>query len=466
MENLDSKDFNTSDDFQQVIDKFDIQKPTDFQRTFPRLYDKLVRLGLTKSVTYHGKRYNDLSYLKLPSDFQKFIDENDIECAVEFDRRFGTIYCRLCRLGYCSKVTYRNPKVSKEFDYLKTKEDYQNYIDTNNIQNRKELHENHETVERKLSSSGFLKDIVFPNVLRKNIKENTLEEFQKFVDDHNILNATDFNTRYKSYYTKMVGLKLSRKIKYPEPKYNIELLKDLSVPEDFQEFIRENDIQSSRDLLERFPPVYHKMSTLKYHGIIYYPDDMNKVDLSYLNSVEDFQKFIDENKILSATHLLSFRGDVYRRMQKLGICGEVVYPENNISRGERQVARLLDSLEIEYDYNRTADFLSGKTRLDFRIDKYKFAIEYQGLQHFCDIQWSQISYEEQHSRDILKHQDCVDAGYLVLYAVFPEKDRTLRCINFDELNYLDKIYTTIESLKSRILEIVGYYENYNEDVND
>lgn len=45
-------------------------------------------------------------------------------------------------------------------------------------------------------------------------------------------------------------------------------------------------------------------------------------------------------------------------------------------------------------------------------------------------------------------------------------DRTLRIIDFKNLKYFDKIYTSFNELKNKILDIIGFYENYNEDVND
>lgn len=464
MENIDSKNFNTLEDFQSFIYKHNIQNPTEFRKYFPRLYDKLVRLKLAKQVKYCGKYYADLSYLKLPSDFQKFIDDNNIDTPVEFDRRFGTIYCRLCRLGYASMVTYKNPRRPNSFYYLKTLEDFQNYIDTNNVQNMKDLKKNHRFVCSMLIRSEFRDKVIFPNVLRKRIKESTLEGFQKFVDDNNIKNASEFNAKYKPYYTKMVKLGLSRSIVYPEPKYNIELLKNLNKLSDFQDFIDKNDIQSASELLSKFPPVYHKLSTLKLHDQVSYPEE--REDLSYLNNPEDFQKFIDENEIKSPLHLFNTRGDIYRRLQRLGFCGQVDYLQSNKSLGEIEIENLLDSLDLEYVYNQSADFLSGKTRLDFRLDRYMIAIEYQGMQHFKYVPVFNRSLEEQCELDKIKHDECIDAGYIILYASFPAIDRTLRTIDFENLEYFDKIYTSFNELKNKILDIIGFYENYNEDVND
>ena len=94
------------------------------------------------------------------------------------------------------------------------------------------------------------------------------------------------------------------------------------------------------------------------------------------------------------------------------------------------------------------------------------AIEYQGIQHFKYVPVFNRSLEEQCELDRIKHDKCINAGYIVLYASFSAMDRTLRIIDFENLEYFDKIYTSLNELKNKILDIVGFYENYNEDVND
>lgn len=53
------------------------------------------------------KEKNDWSHLNTSDDFNKFIEENDIESHKEFKRIFNSVYNRAKRLGLLENLKYK-----------------------------------------------------------------------------------------------------------------------------------------------------------------------------------------------------------------------------------------------------------------------------------------------------------------------------------------------------------------------
>ena len=79
-------DFNTLEDFQNFINENDINSPKDFKKVNLTLYGKLSKLRLCKFVKYKH-RLNDFSNFNTLEDFQKFIDENNINSPKDFEKK-------------------------------------------------------------------------------------------------------------------------------------------------------------------------------------------------------------------------------------------------------------------------------------------------------------------------------------------------------------------------------------------
>ena len=92
-----------------------------------------------------------------------------------------------------------------------------------------------------------------------------------------------------------------------------------------------------------------------------------------------------------------------------------------ISKLEKDVMRLLDSLGIKYTFQKKFLWL-GKQTVDFYLEDYNIAIECQGMQHFEPVRFGGISNEkainrfnEQILRDNNKRELCNKNGVKILY---------------------------------------------------
>ena len=111
-------------------------------------------------------------------------------------------------------------------------------------------------------------------------------------------------------------------------------------------------------------------------------------------------------------------------------------PNCVFSRGEKEVADVLDSLSIEYTREHSFEYL-GRKRFDFFIPSLNIAIEYDGEQHYKSIDaWGGEEYlESVRQSDALKNDFCEYTGIDLLRIPYWEFD------NIDGIvtNFIDTV---------------------------
>ena len=91
-------------------------------------------------------------------------------------------------------------------------------------------------------------------------------------------------------------------------------------------------------------------------------------------------------------------------------------PKCNQSVLEKDIIKLLENNNIEYDYNKRYKFLNN-LQLDFYIPKFKVAIECQGIQHFKPIDYfgGEKCFQKRFDNDENKLKLCEKAGIKLFY---------------------------------------------------
>lgn len=142
---MDKAIFTTLSHFQNYIEENNINSKSEFRRKNKYLLDKFYRVVPKEQ---HDKLiFNNNNYKKFGNtfltvtDFQNFIEANNIERPSDFKKLFPKIYDRLCRI--------LTPENKKKLIYKRKKNSYediddinklQEFINNNNIHSRKELH--------------------------------------------------------------------------------------------------------------------------------------------------------------------------------------------------------------------------------------------------------------------------------------------------------------------------------------
>lgn len=92
-----------------------IKGSADFSNRFPRQYRRAASLNITQKINYFGRTEKD--EITTLEQFQEFIDTNDIQCPTEFHKRFPTIYQHLSDRRLCELVDYHGKSVRTCLEY-------------------------------------------------------------------------------------------------------------------------------------------------------------------------------------------------------------------------------------------------------------------------------------------------------------------------------------------------------------
>ena len=149
---------NTPDDFNKFIKENDIKSPTDFVKKFGGAHDKAQRLYILDELIY-PRRQNNWSYLKTIEDFNKFIEENDIKCPTDFQKRFSGIHNKALRLNILDKLIY--PERKNDWSYLNTPDDFNKFIEENNIKCPSDFKERFSGVYSRAGKLGLLNNLIY-----------------------------------------------------------------------------------------------------------------------------------------------------------------------------------------------------------------------------------------------------------------------------------------------------------------
>lgn len=178
-------DYNTIEDFQKLIDENHISTKNEFRKSYKALYDRYIRLFSRNErlLVFSGKEDHHMFFdsYSTVEDFQKFIDDNNILKPIQMRKQFPKIYDRLCRIlskEDKTKLIYKN-RINSYKDIL-TLDDLQNYVISNEIHSKKELHKKfsglYTKFQKQLDNINFIAN-------NKSIGENFLEKIFK---DNNI----------------------------------------------------------------------------------------------------------------------------------------------------------------------------------------------------------------------------------------------------------------------------------------
>lgn len=337
---------------------------------------------------------------------------------------------------------------------MKTLEEIQKYIDDNNL-SKSSLKRKHCDVYRQSKELGILGQLKFPLVKTDLSEYKTETDFQKYIDENNIESLLDLRKNHKSIYYKLVRNKLQSKIKFKkQTRQNLENYNNIK---SIQEFIDSNNINSPKELKESFINLFWKIHQLGISDKIVYKNKRNYRDLKSFSTLESFQKFLDDNNILSAQEFHDSDYGLYQKAGRLKLLDKLKYKYKKRSKTEiaveKELLKFYSFVEIEKEF----DWLIHKSNLslDVYIPELKIAIECQGEHHFIPIDrfGGEAGYLKQVERDKIKKDLCIEHGITLLYySDFKFITRSLKTKIYSEINSykLGTVYTSLEDLVNEI----------------
>lgn len=398
-------------------------------------------------------------------DFKKFIEENNIESRKNFYKRFNSKYNEFRKLSKKQKDSLLPKKTGKSlYSVPETVEDFVEFCKHNNIQKRSELAIRYQAAYKKFrdlskeEQDQILLSVIkpYPNVFK------TLEDFQSYIDQNNIETYRDFRKLHKSIYSKYLDLRKDWKISELKFKKDsiVNKYKNLNTIDDFQQFISENNIQTKTELRKKYKGVssrFFKVIPKEERSKIKFPIEIHHLYYDNLSTLDEFQKFIDDNKILRPIDFRNRFPKEYDRLcrilsrdDKAKLVYEIDSPNYKGSRrsyGERYLRELFIENGFEFIQEKTFQDLIGEfsyLRYDFYLSDLNILIEYHGEQHFNK---NTVFYSDTiEINDRKKYEYSKKNGIPILYF-------TLHSNVYKKYGYFTEVLTDVDALLERIKEI-------------
>ena len=400
---------------------------------------------------------------------QNFINSHpELKNITELKHKYGSIYYKIRKNKLLDKIIF--PKQKSIEDNYNTVDDFQNFININNIKFPPQLRKEFKSIYNKAKRLKLFDDLSFENkIIRKNNKNyedideidlevedyNTLLDFQSLIDTFRLKRPEEFKRLNIKLYNKSVKLGFNSKnlkyISYPN-RYN--------TVKDFQDLINnEPDIKNPHSFKEKFPGVYKKASNLGLLDKLVYTNRYKHIGIDYTkyNTTEEIQQFVNTHNVLSAYHFrLNFPG-LYNKLISIKSTRDIIYASGKtsyVSGLQLILENLLKNLDIEFETEKTFDWLvsdvGGFYRLDIYIPKLNLAIEGHGLQHFFPVDYfgGEEGFIKRQIDDKRKYLLCNDHNITILYFTTIEQFSSID--QFNSLDYFAPIITTEEDLITEI----------------
>lgn len=159
----------------------------------------------------------DLSILKTQKDIQDFIDSHeDVIYASDLKKKYYPVYQKAVRLGICSNLIYKKQFYTPMPTNIS---EWQSFIDRNNIVSPTDFERRFVTKYNKFrKNEEWRLNVVYvggrKSIRNKYINFKTPEDFQKIIDEFEICSASELELFDPGLYNKLVKLKLTNKVNY------------------------------------------------------------------------------------------------------------------------------------------------------------------------------------------------------------------------------------------------------------
>ena len=344
-------------------------------------------------------------------------------------------------------------KKRQSWSHLNTPDDFNKFIKENNIKNPNDIKKKFISVYNRARRLNILDKLIYPE--RKNnwnYHLNTLDDFNKFIEENDIKNPSELEKRFNGVYNKARRLGISDKLIYPERKNDWNYLNTL---DDFNKFIEENNIKNPKEFKKRFRSVYSRAHRLGILDKLIYPERKLN-NWNYLNTPNDFNKFIEENNIKNPKEFCERFGGVYSRARRLGILGDLIYckGKKEQSSWEVDIYNIITNIPEFIDPKRQVTFKNckNKRKLPFDIvfslpnDKI-IIIEIQGPRHYSQ-EFGEENYIPVRKNDLIKYRWA--KGQNNVYLFYFSKPN----YHLGENSYFHYIYTSEEELLNDIKKLI------------
>ena len=234
---------------------------------------------------------------------------------------------------------------------LQTIEDYQKFIDSHGMETKKEFRNyNNGYYYNKFISKFKMDDLKFKRELHHLFKDefSTIEDFQKFIDSNNIEKPTIFRKVYPKIYDRLCRVLSVDDKKRLIYKNKLNSYSEITTEADLQQFIdKQNLVINRKSLHKYFPGLYVKFQK-SLDKIIFKNNNISLgenfiKELLINNNIKfEMQKVFDDLRVI-----LPLRYDFYLPEYNLII---EHHGEGHFGKGRYYTKELIDNDKLKYKY--------------------------------------------------------------------------------------------------------------------
>lgn len=363
-------------------------------------------------------------------------------------------------------ISPQRKKLSKEFIYEFNEEIYkelQKFINDNKIQCLSDFMKNYPKECKKGKLNGICTKLIFP-IKRNNWKDFITDsiDVQKIINYFEIKNPFDLKQSFGEglYQAIIKNPNCKNKIKYP----NRIIGKYEGITLDYiQKLIDKKGYKTAKDFRAAERGLYSYASTQKnWLSQLRYKKMLNS--WSHLNTIDDFNKFIKDNNIYNSAELRERFPGVGIRVTRKKFDRFLKYCKNTSGFRSKWEKELFDLINNDKDFSKLERNVSFKeckiiNPLPFDLVFYlsknpniRIIIEIQGPTHFTNLYGDKRLIETRKS-DIVKHRWANKmSNTFLFYYTNPQK---IRCYNFNKkYSYPYYVYTSIKELLNDIKKLI------------
>ena len=290
-------------------------------------------------------------------------------------------------------------------------------------------------------------------------KYNSIESIQEFINQNNIRSYSEFRETFSGLRGHINKNKIcipAKDLIFPDSKKQ-EYWRDLNTLTDIQNFIDINKIQTSRDLLKKFPGLYRKVTRIGLNIKDLFFKNVHRPETKWKNyeNLSDFQNFINNTGIRTVQEFKKSYSGLERRLRRRGFStSQLIFPERNRSSLEIMIEKFLLQNNINFMDQYRFDDLK-KYPFDFYLPEFNLVLEPGGDQHFIEIEnWKgKDELIKTLKRDKLKYEYCIKNNITILY-YFKFSNKSVYNI-LSSNGYMGEWFTNFDLFTNRILEIIG-----------
>lgn len=322
-------------EIQNYIIYNDIKNPTELLKINPGVYESIVKYGLAEIIKYKSRKMTttEIQTYDTLEKIEEFVLKNKIKGRNDFAEKFEGLFNQYKRLKklYNSDICFYLDGTSSDLEreviknlykygigfttqfsfpgFIKNRLPYRYdfWIKGTNILIEAQGPQHFRTLEQNIRDGFITNDDYISSDIIKN--EYAISQgFKVFYYSTYINEYNKYGSKFKIYFN-MEELLLDAGIDITniDPDYEIKFNNNQEIlrkqaKEDIQNYINTNNISYFKDLGD-----YKKIAIrYKLRSELVYCEDLDKVDLSWVRTVDDVNKFLKENKIKSTRELLNF----------------------------------------------------------------------------------------------------------------------------------------------------------------